>query len=71
VGAEDVGSGEDGGYIGGGGGVEAVVHRRGCAFEENRETGVLGDGACEEAFAGDACEERQVESLEFVEVREE
>ena len=26
VGANDVGAGEDGGYVGGGGGVEAILH---------------------------------------------
>ena len=35
VGADDVGAGEDGGYIGSGGGVEAILHRGGAAIEKN------------------------------------
>ena len=51
MGAEDVGTGEDGGYVGGGGGVETVVHGRSCAFEEDRQAGDLGQCVGEEAFA--------------------
>lgn len=35
MGADDVGSGEDGGYIGSGGGVEAVFSGGSCAAQEN------------------------------------
>jgi len=51
VGAEDVGTGQDGGYVGGGGGVEAVVHGRSCALKEDGQAGDLGEGVGEEAFA--------------------
>ena len=42
VGADDVGTGEDGGYVGGGGGVEAVFHGGGGSVEKDREGWVLG-----------------------------
>jgi len=71
VGADDVGAGEDGGCVGGGGGVETVFHRGCGAIEQDGERWVLGEGVGEEALAGDAGEERQGELAELVEVSEE
>jgi len=68
VGAEDVGSGEDRGYVGGGRGVEAVFHGWCSAVEKDRRRGVLSESVGEEAFARGSGEERQVESAELVEV---
>ena len=65
VDAEDVGSGEDGGYVGGGGGVEAGL-RGGRAAVKGGEVGVLGEGVAEEAFAGGSDEDRLVELVELV-----
>ena len=59
MGADDVGSGQDGGYIGGGGGVEAV-YGRGCGTaEQDRQRRVLGEGVGEESFAGDSSQDGQ------------
>jgi hypothetical protein len=71
VGADDVGAGEDGGYVGGSGGLEAVFHGGCCSVEQEGERRMLGEGVGQEAFAGDAGEERQVESVKLVEVGEE
>jgi hypothetical protein len=70
VDAEDVGSGEDGGYIGGLGGDGAGLWGDGLAgvggvFVEG------GDGLAEEAFTGDAAEDGQVELVEVGEVAQE
>ena len=40
VGADDVGPGEDGGYVGGGGGVETVFHGGWAAVEKERQRGI-------------------------------
>ncbi len=71
VGADDVGSGEDGGYVSGGGGVEAVFHGGCGSVEQDGERRVVGEGVGQEAFVGDACQEGQVEFVELVEVGEE
>ena len=71
VGADDVGAGEDGGYVGGGGGLEAVLYGGIRSVEQDSERRMLGEGMGEEAFAGDAGEEGQVESVKLVEVGEE
>ena len=71
VGADDVGAGEDGGCVGGGGGVETVFHRGCGTVQQDGERWVLGEGVGKEAFAGDAGEEGQVELAELVEVGEE
>jgi len=71
VGAEDVGSGEDGGYVGGGGGVEAVFHGGRASVEKCCEGGVLGEGMGKEAFAGRPRHDGQVELAKHVEVGQE
>jgi hypothetical protein len=50
VGAEDVGAGQDRGYIGGGGGLEAVFHGGCGSIEQDGEGRVLGEGVGEEAL---------------------
>ena len=65
VDAEDVGSGEDGGYVGGRSCLEAVLRGRCGSVEQDGERRVLGEGVGEEAFAGDSREEGQAESVEL------
>ncbi len=62
VDADDVGSGEDGGYVGCGGGVEAGSGWRGGSVVEGC------DGFGEEAFAGSCGEDGELEALEGIEV---
>ena len=69
VDADDVGSGEDGGYIGCGGGMEAGL-RGGRGYMNDAGAGGSREGMAEEAFAGDADEDGQVELAELVEVGE-
>ena len=57
VDAEDVGSGEDGGDVGGSGGVEAIVHGGWFALKDGGECGSVGEGVREEAFAGGSDED--------------
>ena len=68
--SDDVGAGEDGGYVGGGGGVETVFRRR-TVIKERGERGSLGEGVGEEAFAGGSGEKRKVELAELIEMGEE
>jgi len=70
VSAEDVGSGENGGYVCGSSGLETVFHGGYGSVEQDREGGMLGEGVGEETLSGDAGEEGEVESLELVEVGE-
>ena len=51
VGADDVGTGQDGGYVGGGTGLEAVFHRRCGSVVQDGEGWMLSEGVGEEAFA--------------------
>jgi len=71
MGAEDVGSAQDGGYVCDCCGVEAIFHGRCRSIEKDGHAGIFGECMGEEAFAGDAHEKRQIELLEFGEVREE
>lgn len=71
MGADDVGTGEDRGYVGGGSGMEAVFHGGRGAVEQDSERRVLGEGVCEKAFAGGTGEDGQVKLAELVEVGEE
>ena len=71
MGADDVGSGEDGGYVGGGGGLETIFHGGCGSIEQDRQRWVLSEGVREKAFAGDSGQEGQVEFVELVEAGEE
>jgi hypothetical protein len=51
VGADDVGSGEDGGYVGGSGGLEAIFHGGCRSVKEDRQRRVLDESAGKETFA--------------------
>jgi hypothetical protein len=69
--ADDVGAGEDGGYVGCGGCVEAVLCGGCASVEEDRERRMLRESVGEEALAGGSGEDGQFELVELVEVREE
>ena len=71
VGADDVGAGQDGGYVGGGGGVETVFHGGCGSVEQEGEGWVLGEGVGQEAFAGEAGEEGEGDFFKQVEVGQE
>jgi hypothetical protein len=70
VDAEDVGSGEDCGYVGSGGGVEPAL-RGWDVGVKGGEAGVFGEGVAEEAFAGGPDEDGLVELVELVQVGQE
>jgi len=65
--AQDVGSREDCGYVGGGRGVESGL-RGWDAGVKGDEAGALGEGVAEEAFAGGSDKDGLVEFVELVEV---
>jgi hypothetical protein len=71
VGAEDVGSGEDGRDVGGGGGVDAAVGWWWGLVQDRAENGALGQRVAKEAFFGGPDEDGLVEMFELVEVGEE
>ena len=68
--AEDVGAGEDGGYVGGCSRVDTVCCRGDFAVKEKRQRGILAEGVGEEAFAGGSDEDGEIELVELVEVGE-
>jgi hypothetical protein len=69
VGAQDVGSGENGGHVGGRGGVDASVG--GDWVQGSGQSGALRQRMAQEALAGGSDEDGLVELLELVEAGEE
>lgn len=70
VDAEDVGSGENGCYVGGGGGVDAVTHV-GLGFaKQDSQGGALSECVGEEAFAGNSREDGLIELVQLIEMGE-
>ena len=70
VDAEDVGSPEDCGYIGGGGGMKTGLAGRDVSVKGGK-AGVLGESVAEESFAGGSDKDGLVESIEVFQVGQE
>ncbi len=69
--ADNVCAGEDGSYVGGGGGVETVFHVGWGSVQVDGQRRILRQGVSEEALAGGSDEKGLVELAELVEVGEE